>query len=103
MLGGIFVPPERPEDIVRRVVREELNDWSNDLELGLPGSDRRREWLRNQRRFEDQIKREDAKKDRRVSAWAGIGYGVISTLLGLVLAKVAGGVDWLLNFFTVRH
>ena len=95
--------PERPEDVVRRVVREELNDWANDLDLGLPGSERRRQWLNNQRKLEEQIKRQDSAKDRRVSSLAGIGYGVISTLLGLVLAKLAGGVDWLLNFFTVRH
>ena len=95
--------PDRPEDTIRRVVREELIDWANDLDLGSPGSDRRRQWLNNQRMLEEQIKRQDSAKDRRVSAVAGIGYGIISTLVGLVLAKLAGGLDWLLSFFTARH
>jgi hypothetical protein len=101
-IGRETVPTERPEDQLRRVVREELNDWANDLDIGSPGSDRRRQWLYMIRRVEEQIKRQDAAKDRRVSSLAGIGYGVISTLVGVLLAKLVGGFEWLANFFTGR-
>ena len=92
--------PERPDEVARRIVREELTDAYNDLGVGLPGTKDRRDWLEIQRRVTERIKRLDARKERRTVAMAGIGYGIIGTAVAGGITWMTGTFQWLLSSFT---
>lgn len=75
---------------IRQIVREELRDLCDDLDIGQPGSDRRRDFLAAVQFANDERKRIVAKKERRNAGLAGIFYG---TVLGSVAsAAVAWGL-----------
>ena len=94
--------PERPDEVARRIVREEMNELLSNLPIGIAGTEKRDKWLYYQSRLEEQIKIRDATKERRRASLAGLGYGIIGTAAGGLLTWATGALQWLLNFSTGR-
>lgn len=95
--------PERPDDAARRIIREELTDAYLSLDIGLPGSAERRQWVQDHQRLREQFKRQDASKERRTASLAGLGYGILGTAAGGLLTWATGALQWLLSISTGRN
>ena len=87
----------------RVVAQQEIEETLQSLDVGLPGTDRRREWHRDQQWVSDSRKRQEARKERRIASVAGIGYGVLGTAVTAGVSWLTGAGQWLLSILTSRR
>lgn len=87
----------------RKVAQEEIAHDMDSANIGRAGSERRIEFITLMQWLEDQKKRQETRKERRAASLAGIGYGMLGTLVTALLTWATGALQWLLSILTSRH
>lgn len=91
------------EKDTRATARDEIAQDMDAAGIGRAGSERRLQFLDILRDLEEQKKRQTTKKERRVASFAGIGYGVLGTLVTTGVTWMTGVLQWLLSTLTSKH
>jgi len=86
------------DETARRVVHDELKDAFDGLDVGQPGSDRRRRWLLTQQRAEEYFSRQEIRKEQKRTVWVGVCSSVLVTVATTIATWVTGILPWLLSF-----
>lgn len=92
---------EKPD--LRALVREEVTNLLETLDIGAPGSDRRRDVLAAIQWAMEQKKRHEALKDRRRASLAGVGWGMVGTIAATAITWATGALQGLWNILTSGH
>lgn len=87
----------------RKVAQDEIAHDMDAANIGRAGSERRIEFITLVRWLEDQKKRQDTRKERRAASLAGIGYGMLGTIVTALLTWATGAAQWLLSILTSKH
>ena len=94
-------PPRR--STTDAIVEDAVNDLTDGLDVGRPGSERRREFLTDTRWLTEQRKRLDARKEQKRTVWVGVLSSILVTIATTILTYATGLLQWLLNFSTVHR